>query len=136
VFRPDYSLAIAVTAPLLIWPWVPAWDWGTGPAGFAGVAMVVALVPIAEEIVFRGFLQGGLLHLMRFTRKFLCLSFANWATSLIFASAHGWQHPLSLLPGYFLVSLVFGHFRERYHGLTVPILLHGYYNLGLLLSGG
>jgi len=45
-----------------------------------------------------------------------------------------WQHALILVPGYFFVSVVLGHFRERYRGIAVPVLLHGYYNLGLLIA--
>jgi membrane protease YdiL (CAAX protease family) len=35
-------------------------------------------------------------------------------------------------PGYLAVSLVLGYFRERYHGIPVPVVLHAWYNLALL----
>jgi membrane protease YdiL (CAAX protease family) len=135
VLRPDLRLLVAVAAPLLIWPWLSAWRYA-GSLSVTDVLLLTLVTPVAEEVLFRGFLQGGLLRMVPFKRLFIGLSAANWTTSVLFAASHAWQHPLSLLPGYFLVSLVFGHFRERYHGLTVPILLHGYYNLGLLLSAG
>ncbi len=131
MFRPDYRLIIAVVAPLLIWSWVPAWDGGSQRDGFSAALVLIVLAPIAEEIVFRGFMQGGLLNITRFRQGVLGASIANWTTSIVFAAAHGWQHPLMLLPGYLVVSLVLGYFRERYNGIRVPILLHGYYNLGL-----
>jgi membrane protease YdiL (CAAX protease family) len=136
VYKPDYRLVIAVVAPLVIWPWTPTWFGVARGGDFVNAVTLTILVPTAEEIMFRGIVQGGLFRVQSFTRVILGLSLANWSTSLIFAAVHGWRHPLLLLPGYFLVSLVLGYFRERYHGLTVPILLHGYYNLGLLLSTG
>jgi membrane protease YdiL (CAAX protease family) len=57
---------------------------------------------------------------------------ANWLTSLAFAAAHAWTHALELVPGYFAVGMVLGYFRERYNGILVPVILHCYYNLGLL----
>ncbi|HUX90857.1 MAG TPA: JDVT-CTERM system glutamic-type intramembrane protease [Gallionellaceae bacterium] len=124
---------IALVVPLLVWPWVPAWN--TDPAqgwGLGSVALFV-LTPITEEILFRGFMQGWLLNRGWFKKLAAGASRANWCTSIAFACAHAWQHALILVPGYFAVSLLLGHFRERYRGILVPVLLHGYYNLGLLL---
>lgn len=97
---------------------------------------LVVFIPIIEEVVFRGFLQGWLLQKNGFKQRSLGMTRANWLTSIAFASAHAWQHALVLVPGYFMVSLIFGHFRERYHGILIPVLLHGYYNLGLLFFAG
>lgn len=131
--RPDYRLIVAVIAPLLIWPFVPPWE-GTYLKGGQGSAVALfILTPAVEEVLFRGFLQGGLLGKIWFKQITAGFSRANLATSCVFAGVHVWQHPLILFPGYFAVSLVLGFFRERYGGLLVPILLHGYYNLGLLL---
>lgn len=132
----DYQLLLALIAPLLIWPWIPGWDneylqgWK-----FSAIALFI-LTPILEEIVFRGFLQGWLLHKDWFKKRTAGASRANWGTGLAFACAHAWQHALILVPGYLAVSLVLGHFRERYRGILVPVLLHGYYNLGLLFFAG
>lgn len=82
--------------------------------------------------MFRGFLQGWLLRKTWFSKPAGGFSGANWLTSIAFASAHLWQHAFVLVPGYLAVSLVFGHFRERYKNIVAPILLHGYYNLGLI----
>jgi membrane protease YdiL (CAAX protease family) len=140
--KPDYKLIAAVIVPLLIW-WfdkltmnVLAWDAEYLKSGQASAIALFLLIPIAEEVVFRGFLQGGLLRNIWFKQTTLGLSRANLATSCVFALAHLWQHPLLLLPGYFAVSLVLGFFRERYGGLLVPVLLHSYYNLGLWVFAG
>jgi membrane protease YdiL (CAAX protease family) len=140
--KPDYKLIAAVIVPLLIW-WFDkltmnglAWDAGYLKNGQASAIVLFLLIPIAEEVVFRGFLQGGLLRNVRFKHVMLGFSRANWATSCVFALAHLWQHPMMLFPGYFAVSLVLGFFREKYGGLLVPILLHSYYNLGLWVFAG
>lgn len=133
VVRPDYRLITAVVAPLLIWPWLPPWDSAYLKGGTVGAMVLFTLIPIAEEMLFRGFLQGGLLTREGFKPITAGFSRANWLTSIAFAAAHVWQHALALVPGYFVVSLVLGHFRERYRGILVPVLLHSYYNLGLLL---
>ena len=127
----DYRLLAAVVAPLLVWPWIPRWQDIQFTDGQVGLLAFFILVPIVEEVIFRGFIQGWLLQRTWFKQITVGLSRANWMTSLIFASVHAWQHPLWLIPGYFLVSLVLGYFRERYRGILVPILLHGYYNAGL-----
>lgn len=124
---------LALLAPVLIWPWVPQWD--IHPHNdFPNTIALFTLIPIAEEILFRGWLQGWLLKRKWFTLLTIRVSRANLFTSLVFAGAHMWQHALILVPGYFFVSVVLGHFRERYRGIAVPVLLHGYYNLGLLIA--
>lgn len=130
--RPDYRLITAVAAPLLIWPWLPHWDSDYFKGGAASAIVLIMLFPIAEEMLFRGFLQGELLARNRFKHIMAGFSGANWVTSIAFSCAHIWQHPLTLIPGYFAVSLVLGYFRERYGGILVPVLLHSYYNLWLL----
>lgn len=131
--RPDYRLIVAVVAPLLIWPWLPSWDGAYLQGGAVSTIALFSLIPIAEEVLFRGFLQGGMLSKSKLRKITAGFSRANWLTSIAFAAAHVWQHPLMLAPGYFTVSLVLGYFRERYNGILVPVLLHSYYNLGLLL---
>ncbi|MDP1634343.1 MAG: JDVT-CTERM system glutamic-type intramembrane protease [Gallionellaceae bacterium] len=132
----DPKLIAAIIAPLLIWPFVPAWDAGYLKDGDIRVLAMFLLLPVAEEVVFRGFLQGWLLRRAAFKRGRIGISGANLVTSVAFALAHLWQHPALLFPGYFAVSLVLGYFRERYGGVLVPILLHSYYNLGLWAFAG
>jgi len=128
----DYRLITAVVAPLLIGPWLPPWD-SVYLEGGGSVIVLFTLIPVAEEVLFRGVLQGWLLDRDRFKHITAGFSSANWLTSAAFACAHAWQHSLILVPGYFAVSMVLGYFRERYGGILVPVWLHIYYNLGLLL---
>ncbi|MFZ2163680.1 MAG: JDVT-CTERM system glutamic-type intramembrane protease [Sideroxyarcus sp.] len=134
--NPDRKLIAAIVAPLLIWPFVPPWDAGYLGDGDVRVLALFLLLPVAEEVVFRGVLQGWLLRLASFKQARFGITGANLATSFAFALAHLWQHPAWLFPGYFAVSLVLGYFRERYGGVMVPILLHSYYNLGLWVFAG
>lgn len=136
VVRPDYRLIAAAIAPLLLGPWLPAWDESIFAWGMSGAAIFAVSVAVLEEVIFRGGIQGGLLRKERFRSKMLGLSRANWLTSSLFAVAHVWQHPWRLVPGYFVVSLVFGYFRERYKGILVPVVLHAWYNLALLFLPG
>ena len=131
--KPDYRLIAALVAPLLVWPWVPVWNDGVFRAGVIGAAVFVVSVSVLEEVVFRGFLQGWLLGRAGFRQMLFYFSRANWLTSLAFAAAHVWAHTLLLVPGYFMVGMALGYFRERYNGILLPIILHSYYNLGLLL---
>ena len=130
--RPDYRLIAAVVAPLLLGPWLPPWDEAILAWGGAGSVIFAVSVAVLEEVIFRGGIQGGLLRKENFRLKLLGLSRANWLTSSLFALAHVWQHPMVLVPGYFVVSLVLGYFRERYKGILVPVGLHVWYNLTLL----
>jgi uncharacterized protein len=131
--RPDYRLIAAAVAPLLLGPWLPSWDGSILAQGVSGAVLFAVSVAVLEEVIFRGGIQGGLLRKEVFKFKLLGLSRANWLTSSLFALAHVWQHPMVLVPGYFVVSLVLGYFRERYNGILVPVMLHAWYNLVLLL---
>jgi hypothetical protein len=132
----DFQLLLALVAPLLVWPWLPGWDRVHLQEGQFSAFALIVFVPIIEEVLFRGFLQGWLLQKKMFRQRLAGISRANGLTSFSFAVAHLWQHALGLIPGYFVVSLLLGHFRERYHGILVPVLLHGYYNLGLIYFAG
>ena len=129
----DTKLIAAIVAPLLVWPWINLGINDKG--GQVGLLVFFTLTPIVEEVLFRGLIQGWLLKRDRYQSLMAGFSRANWLTSLAFTGAHLWQHPLWLIPGYFAVSLLLGYFRERYHGILVPILLHAYYNMGLWFFG-
>jgi len=53
-----------------------------------GLGLSILVYPILEEIVFRGALQGWLLEFKALTRRFACLTSANWITSLVFTGLH------------------------------------------------
>jgi len=128
----DHRLLAALIAPLLFSPWLPAWDVSISGYGLVWATVYVVSVAVVEEVIFRGFIQAWLLSKESFKLKWWGISRANWTTSLIFATAHLWQHPSWLVPGYFGVSLVFGYFFERQQSIRIPIVLHAYYNLALL----
>lgn len=131
--RNDFQLLLALIAPLLVWPWVAGLDGIYIKAGLIHTLALFTAIPLLEEMLFRGVIQGWLLEKDWFNQVTAGASRANWFASIAFAGAHLWQHSLILLPGYLLVSLLLGHFRERYGGILVPVLLHGYYNLGLII---
>ncbi len=91
------------------------------PLFFSTIATVVFIVPIGEELLFRGFLQNWL-------RTFLPLSLSIIFTSILFASLHfsigqgllNWQ----LIPGLFALSCYLGYVYERQQSLIAPIFLH------------
>ena len=131
--RNHANLIAAVIAPLLVWPWINLEVSDTG--GQLGLLVFFLIIPIAEELLFRGLIQGWLLQRVKYQLIMAGFSRANWLTSLTFASAHLWQHPWWLFPGYFAVSLMLGYFRERYRGIFVPTIIHAYYNMGLWFFG-
>ena len=95
---------------------------------------LLALLAIAEEIVFRGGLQT-LLARQRWLRFGVAsLSGANLVTSAVFGAAHLLAHsPLqsvSVIP----VSLLLGVAYERSGGLRLPAALHVAFNLALYLA--
>ena len=96
--------------------------------------LIVALVyPVLEEIVFRGLLQDALLKPSWGSRKTFGVSHANVVTSIIFTALHVVRRAGALSVTVFVPSLVFGHFRERYNNLYIPIALHVFYNAGFIL---
>lgn len=130
----DYGLlAAALIAPLPMAPWLPQWDSHIYEQGIVTAMAICIAFAVIEEVMFRGVIQSWLLTRMKLRISICHLSRANIATSFLFALAHLWQHPLWLFPGYFAVSLLFGHYRERFNGIRLPVALHAYYNLFLLL---
>jgi membrane protease YdiL (CAAX protease family) len=111
------------------------WHWsaGQGQPGIdldpALLLVAVVLAPVCEEYIFRGWLQVRLGQLPFVAYGWRGWTLANLCTSMVFSLAHLPFHGLSQLWGYFLVSLVFGRMRDVTGTVTVPILLHAYYNL-------
>lgn len=131
----DRHFHYAVLAALPLWLagylWLqPAlqWDW---PLRRPRELLYLGLLyPVLEEVVFRGLLQGGLLARDALRRRWLGLSLANWATSLVFVGLHFIGHPPLAAAAVLPPALVFGHLRDRHGALCAPIVLHVYYNIG------
>lgn len=112
-------LAVSGTAPDLSWPL-------RAPALFLFPALIY---PVAEEIVFRGFVQDlAGRHLKPWHLG--PLSHANVYTSLVFTALHFINHAPLWAAAVIVPSLIFGYFKDRTGGLAAPISLHVWYNSG------
>ncbi len=81
---------------------------------FIGFLFVVLLVPVYEEILFRGVFLSALEKNMRFV-------FANIVQSVVFASLHmDWK----LAPFFFALGMVAGYYRNKTKSLAPGISLH------------
>ena len=101
------------------------------PLSFAAVATtVIFLVPAAEEILLRGFLQT-------YIKRFVSIKFAIPITSLIFAVLHfsdsqGMQN-IDILASLFVLSCFLGYIYERQNSIWAPIALHWTFNAATIL---
>lgn len=89
------------------------------------VIFIACIVPILEEILFRGFLQSWL-------RQQMGRNFAIALTSLIFALFHFAQSQgmanLELIASLFVLSCYLGYLFERQQSIIAPISLHAAFN--------
>lgn len=93
--------------------------------------------PLFEELLFRGAMQGQLLHTRWGRKTWLGLSLANLIVSLLFVLAHLVTHSVSWALLVFAPSLCFGSVRDRFGSVYPSIALHAFYNAGyFLLTGG
>lgn len=145
----DWQFAAACAAGPLVWFVLaqgglplgdPAWI-AQSPWRFIWLAVGA---PVLEEMVFRGGLQPMLAQALaaRESRSLHCGFMssrvaANVLTSLVFAAMHLPTHAALWAASVFVPSLLFGHFRDRHHGVGSPMVLHAFYNAGyFLLFGG
>ena len=89
------------------------------------LAIFVLVMPIVEELIFRGVVQEQLYRALPKDRgRLLWISRANLGTSILFVLAH-WLFRDSLTALLvFPASLLFGWLYERHHSLTLPVLAH------------
>lgn len=99
------------------------------PAYGAAWMSFVLVQPLAEELAFRGVLQG---ELLRRTAGRLAgpVSVANLWTSAAFAALHLLAQPPAWALAVAVPSLVFGHLRERLGSVWPAVLVHAAYNAG------
>jgi uncharacterized protein len=117
--------------------WIALWSVGHAladlrwpfaqPLVFAQLAL---LMPVLEELAFRGLLQTWLLQRAWGRRRIAGVSAANALTSLAFALAHLWRHAPAWAAAVFVPSLAFGYFRERHDSVLPAMVLHAVYNAG------
>lgn len=129
-------LAALAIGPVGALAWVAATGGWAGDASllkFWPLLMLVVIYPVLEELVFRGLVQGLLLRPRWGRYRIGPLSVANTLTALAFAVSH-WPRGGPLLAiGVVAPGLIFGYFRERHDGIWSPFLLHGWYNLCLIM---
>ncbi|MCB9846782.1 MAG: CPBP family intramembrane metalloprotease [Phycisphaeraceae bacterium] len=99
-----------------------AWWWVTTMG-------VVVGAPLAEELLYRGFVQSSLVALTR----------SRWAaivaTSVVFSLAHIGPADWRALPGLFALSVALGVAFERRARIGVPITMHALFNVfNILIS--
>lgn len=107
------------------------------PSGWNAWMSFVLVHPIAEELLFRGMLQGELLRLTTINGTALRLGPVSWAnllSTVAFVAFHLPAQPLAWALAVAVPSLVFGHLRERFASVWPPVLVHAAYNGGFGLA--
>lgn len=94
-----------------------------GPKYWLVLAVVCVFGPVAEEIVFRGYLQTGLRGLIGARAGLLI-------TSLLFGLMHGLELALPLA----CMGAFFGYLREQDDGMLAPIAAHVLHNSATVLT--
>lgn len=84
----------------------------------AVLVMAVVVAPVAEEIIFRGYLYPVM-------KKYFGPFVAMVGTSLLFAVLHG--HAASL-PALFMLAMCLGLSYEKSGSLLVPMIMHAVFN--------
>jgi membrane protease YdiL (CAAX protease family) len=96
-----------------------------------GFALLVVLAPLSEELLFRGFLYGGL------AQSRIGPVGAILVTSGIWTVIHV-QYTWLIMTQVFIYGVVFGVVRWRSGSLWPPMITHGLVNLlaGIYFYGG
>jgi len=101
------------------------------PSKLLGALIAVSFSPIAEELLFRGYVLHKLEENLSFTK-------ANLLQAFLFTAMHlpnwmwtgGWQISLVIISlGVFLVGLLLGWVRKRTNSIFPPIIVHIVNNL-------
>jgi membrane protease YdiL (CAAX protease family) len=131
----DPHFLIAVLAAVPVWPALGMAVGDRMQLTFTVVFLTSFLVvqPVAEELVFRGALQGLLLQ-HGGSRGIGPVSLANLATTAAFVAMHFAAQPPAWALAVAIPSLVFGHLRERFASALPAIALHSIYNIGFAIT--
>lgn len=146
------AAALPVWTGLALWPGTPITTTRLNTGALAWLVFVL-WQPWAEEMLFRGVLQGALLDKVwarrRWPRRIRhgdsdddrrhkagipAPTLANILATTAFCLAHLATQPAAWAIAVALPSLVFGHLRERQGSIWAPWLVHALYNLGFLLA--
>lgn len=107
----------------------------SGMASMTDIAYMVIGAPIAEELIFRKFLQGYLFKNISFRKR-------NALTSLLFTAAHWRNSDLNMsyidlgvkYISLYTLSTIFGSQYEHKKSISTPIFSHGINNYMSMLS--
>ena len=100
------------------------WRWGI-------MALIVFVVPVVEETIYRGLLQESLRRHRTLTNGSVWMSIV--ITSVLFALMHGGVATVEGLVSLFVLSLGLGWVHARTGRLIAPIMMHAGYNAANLL---
>ena len=132
-FYSDPTFHILLFIPAFIWLFVYKYNPSISQFEKKYLISVILIIPIIEEVIFRGLLQTWIAK--RYNQAVGQLSLANLITSSIFALLHLFTQPLSMALYTFIPSLIFGYAKDRYKRLMPSIILHSSYNGGYFLIG-
>ncbi len=121
---------------LSLWWFVPVRPIGLPQVMTWSFLAVAVWHPLAEELIFRGFVQGQLVEQAWGQRTWAGISTANLLTSLVFVLGHLWQHPPVWAFAVGVPSLGFGWLRDRFESVYPSIALHMFYNAGYFALTG
>ncbi|KRB67788.1 JDVT-CTERM system glutamic-type intramembrane protease MrtJ [Noviherbaspirillum sp. Root189] len=129
--------AAFLAGPLFLWAVHLAWPtWRHGlPLSFSLLASMIFIQPLAEELFFRGFLQGHLGRIFHHRYVLRGVSLANMVTTLAFCIAHLVHQPVPWALAVMAPSLAFGFFRERHQHIYSATVLHCFYNAVFIYAG-
>lgn len=91
---------------------------------FAAALLTAVIVPIYEEIVFRGVILGSV-------EKYIGFKGANVFQAILFGLVH---EDLALFPFFFVFALITGYWVKRSGGLLTGIFFHGIHNLTITVA--
>lgn len=103
-----------------------------GPPPMLMWLKLALLMPVLEEIVFRGGIQTALYRNAFCSQSWFGISVANLLTSVVFAAMHLISQPPLWAALVFVPSLVFGWARDRYTSIVPSVILHAVYNAGFV----
>lgn len=126
VFRDPAFLALLVAGPLVAGAFATI-GIPLAPAESTPWLFVLAF-PIAEELTFRGLVQGQLARFAAMRQRRAGISGANVVATLLFAAAHLPFRGPSTAALVLLPSLTFGWIRDRHCAVWPAALLHMSYN--------
>ncbi|HJT19879.1 MAG TPA: JDVT-CTERM system glutamic-type intramembrane protease [Nitrospira sp.] len=119
---PVFWVALAAVTSVPSLQWSRIWS-----LSFLAVAL---WLPLVEELLFRGLIQGQLARFPWGRRATHGVTLANLATSMLFTSGHWFTHPPLWALSVLIPSLLFGLMRDRFQSTYPAVVLHALYNAG------